>query len=312
MAEAGGLQHVMEQLRDLVPLIPARVEEVTQKGSDLRKAAETVVQDYKEVQSEGEALFRGIESELGGLREEADRYLAEFGTEMEQVQQGIESLKALDAARSELVQGVEQAGLSMGSFQKILQEGIEEVKHAGDELKVGLDQVHQMTDQGHQMMNTGLTAAHDAANKLQHALKDGSDKLEHLVDTYGQKIKDHEQKLHDKVEEYTNQAKQLHQEFEGHVDDILKNVVQKGADDAIDGLKEHIETGLKSLVDEAVKDVTDAIEHMVEAVTGTKQHSEEGRGQLEGLFKSLEDQIQPVKTIIDAVKSVAESLGIDF
>ena len=56
MADAEGLRSVMEQLRNLMPLIPERVEGVAEKGSELRKAAESVVHDYKEVQGTKQAM----------------------------------------------------------------------------------------------------------------------------------------------------------------------------------------------------------------------------------------------------------------
>jgi phage-related protein len=143
-------------------------------------------------------------------------------------------------------------------------------------------------------------------------MKKGSDDLEQLFDTYSGKLKDHELKLLGGVEEYLGHARDLHQEFDEHVDDILKNVVQKGVDETIDGLKNAISTGLKTVLDGAVDEVSDAIHHMVEAVAGSKRSSEEGRAELEPLFKQVDAFFQPVKVVIDAVKSVAESFGVDF
>lgn len=312
MADAEGLRSVMEQLRNLMPLIPERVEGVAEKGSELRKAAESVVHDYKEVQGQAEALFKEVEAEIAALREEAARHHAELGAAMEQVQNAVESLKALDTARGELLAGVGQAGQAMDAFGQAMNAGIEEAKHVGEQFRDGLHLVHQMADTGHQAMSKGLDTAHEAATKLQQGMKKGSDDLEQLFDAYSGKLKDHELKLLNGVEEYLGHARDLHQEFDGHVDDILKNVVQKGVDDAIDGLKNAISTGLKSVLDGAVDEVSEAIHGMVEAVTGSKRSSEEGRGQLEPLFKQVDAFFQPVKVVIDAVKSVAESFGVDF
>ncbi len=312
MADAEGLRAVMEQLRDIIPLIPERVEGVAEKGSELRKAAESVVHDYKEVQGQAEALFKEIESEITALREEAARHHAELGGAMEQVQNAVESLKALDTARGELLAGVGQAGQAMDAFQRVLHDGIEEAKHVGEQFRDGLHLVHQMADTGHQVMSKGLDTAHAAANKLQQGMKKGSDDLEHLFEAYSGKLKDHEVKLLNTVEEYLGHARDKHHEFDGHVDDILKNVVQKGADETIDGLKNSISTGLKTVLDGAVDEVSDAIHDMVEKVAGTKRSSEDGRGQLEPLFKQVDAFMNPVKVLIDAVKSVAESFGVDF
>ena len=173
MADAEGLRAVMEQLRDIIPLIPERVEGVAQKGSELRKAAESVVHDYKEVQGQAEALFKEIEAELATLREEAARHHAELGGAMEQVQNAVESLKALDTARGELLAGVSQAGQAMDAFQQAIAAGIEEAKHVGEQFRDGLHLVHQMADTGHQAMNKGLDTAHAAATKLQQGMKSG-------------------------------------------------------------------------------------------------------------------------------------------
>jgi hypothetical protein len=94
-----------------------------------------------------------------------------------------------------------------------------------------------MADTGHQAMSKGLDTAHEAATKLQQGMKKGSDDIEQLLDAYSGKLKDHELKLLNGVEEYLGHARDLHQEFDGHVDDILKNVVQKGVDETIDGLR---------------------------------------------------------------------------
>jgi methyl-accepting chemotaxis protein len=312
MADAAGIQHVMEQLRDLIPVIPERVEAVARKGAELRHAADEAVQEYKDAQGQAEELFREIESEIAGLREDALRHAAELAAEVQQVEHAVESLKALDDARGQLLHGVEQAGHAMSELRGALHDGIEEAKQVGQEFHEGLEHVHEMTRQGHDMLHKGLDTAHTAANTLQEEMKNASDGLEHLVDAYAQQLKDHEHKLLDKVEEYVGFAKDLHQQFDSNVDDILKNVVQKGADDAIDELKEVIENQLKGLVDAATQDVVDAIEELVEKVTGAHRSSQEGRGELEPLFSQLDVFSAPVKGVIDAVKSVADSVGADF
>lgn len=312
MAEAAGIQQVMEQLRDLIPVIPERVEAVAEKGGELRRAAEEVVHDYKEVQGHADELFREIESEIAGLRDDAQRYLAELAGEIEQVEQAVEGLKALDDARSQLLAGVEQAGHVMAELRGALHDGIEEAKEVGEDFHQGLQHVHEMTRQGHDLLNQGLETAHAAATKLQEEMKSASDGLEHLVDGYAQQLKEHEQKLLDKVEEYVGHAQELHQLFGSNVDEILKNVVQKGVDDMIDQMKQSVETQLKALVDEATQDVIEAIDGLVERVTGANKSSQEGRGELEQLFGQLDVFMAPVKGVIDAVKSVAESVGADF
>jgi ElaB/YqjD/DUF883 family membrane-anchored ribosome-binding protein len=263
MAEAGDIQQVMEQLRDLIPVIPERVEAVATKGSELRRATETVVHEYKEVQGQAEQLFREIEAEIDGLRADAQRHAAEITAEIAQVEQAVEKLRTLDEARGELLQGVEKAGETMAALQGVLQAGIEEAKHVGEEFKDGLHHVHEMTRQGLQLMSQGLDVTHGAANKLQEEMKAGADSLEHLFDSYSQQLKDHEHKMLDKVEEYLGHAKDLHQQFDSHVDDILKNVVQKGADEVMDQMKEAIENQLKALVDEATQEIVDAIDNLV-------------------------------------------------
>lgn len=312
MAEAGGIQQVMEQLRDLIPVIPERVESVATKGSALREAANSVVREYKEVHGQAEHLFREIEAEIDGLRSDAQRHASEIAAEIAQVEQAVEKLRALDEARGELLAGVEKAGETMASLQGLLQSGIEEAKHVGEEFKDGLHHVHEMTHQGLQLMSQGLDAAHDAASKLQEEMKAGSDSLEHLFDSYSQHLKDHEHKMLDKVEEYLGHARDIHQQFDSHVDDILKNVVQKGADEVMDQMKEVFENQLKALVDEATQEIVDAIDNLVHTVTGAKKSSGEGRGELEPLFGQLDAFMAPVKGVIDAVKSVAESVGADF
>jgi ElaB/YqjD/DUF883 family membrane-anchored ribosome-binding protein len=312
MADAAGIQHVMEQLRDLVPVIPERVEAVARKGAELRHAADEAVQEFKDVQGQAEELFREVESEIAGLREDALRHAAELAAEIEQVEHAVEGLKALDDARGQLLHAVEQAGHSMSELRGALHDGIEEAKQVGQEFHDGLEHVHEMTRQGHDMLHKGLDTAHAAASKLQEELKNASDGLEHVVDGYAQQLKDHEHKLLDKVEEYVGFAKDLHQQFDANVDDILKNVVQKGADDAIDEMKEVFENQLKGLVDAATQDVVDAIEGLVEKVTGAHRSSQEGRGELEPLFSQLDVFSAPVKGVIDAVKSVADSVGADF
>jgi ElaB/YqjD/DUF883 family membrane-anchored ribosome-binding protein len=312
MAEAAGIQHVMEQLRDLIPIIPQRVEAVVQKGGELRHAGDEVVQEYKEVHGQAEHLFREIESEITGLHDDAQRYLSELAAEIEQVEEAIESLKNLDEARGQLLHGVELADHAMASLRGVLHDGIEEAKAVGQEFHDGLLQVHEMTRLGHDMMNKGLDAAHTAASKLQEEMKMSTDNLEHLFDSYAGQLKEHEQKLMDKVDEYLGHAKDLHQQFDSQVNDILQNVVQKGADDMIDGLKEQLETPLKHLVDEATHDIVEAIDGLVQKVTGAHKSSQEGRGELDPLFSQLDKFMAPVKGVIDAVKSVAESVGADF
>ncbi len=312
MAEAGDIQHVMEQLRDLIPVIPERVDAVVQKGSDLRKAAETVVEEYKEVQGQAEQLFREIETEIDGLRADAQRHVAEITTEIGQLEQAVEKLRSLDEARGELQAGVEKAALNMTTLQGLLHDGIEEARQVGDEFKDGLHQVHEMTRQGHDLMSKGLETAHGAAGKLQDEMKQGADSLEQLFDSYAQHLKDHEAKMLDKVEEYLGSARDLHQQFDTQMDDVLKNVIQKGADDVVDQMKDAIETQLKALVDEATQEIVDAIDGLVDTVTGAKRSSGEGRGELEPLFGQLDAFMSPIKGVIDAVKSVAESVGADF
>lgn len=58
--------------------------------------------------------------------------------------------------------------------------------------------------------------------------------------------------------------------------------------------------------------MTDSVEEMSQKISGSSEDASIARKALEPLFDQLDEFIDPLKDGVEAVKDVAESLGIDF
>jgi chromosome segregation ATPase len=310
--DISALKHTMESLQDILPTIPDKVQGVVTQGDEAKKDADELLHHFEDKQKAAEDLFGELKEALDTLKAESERLKQELDGETDAVGSGIDALKAVEEARDTLKQGVEQAGSVMEAFQQKLNEGIEAAHQAGDAFKAALDDVKTKTEESRQELDDALDSAGDAAEELQTKVEECKNGLSDTIDALSSQLAQAQSDAAAKIGEFLSAANTLRETFEGEVDEMVNEVIKDKANEIVDAMAEKISDELKKLVDDAVEEITDALKGMTDKVTEAKDGSGEARQLLEPLFDKVEAFMEPIKTVIDAVKDAAGIVGIDF
>jgi chromosome segregation ATPase len=295
MIDAAELKQTMEKLQDVVPVLHPRLEELVQQADTLKQRAAALLEQFEEADVQGDGLFKEIDEELKGLQ-------AMVATNREAL---VGALDQLESGVSELDDDIEEA-------RAALQQGTEAARQAGESFREALEEVKQETEDARQALQSALDTAEDAAEAFQGQILAGQQAVDQTIDDLAEQIKQTQEAALEQLQGYLKAADELRQTFTDGLEGVLKDVIQEPALQLAEEMQQKIQNELKELVDGATGEVKEALGGLGEKVLGAKEGSASGRELVEPLFDKLDEFFDPIKSVIDGVRSAAETVGIDF
>jgi chromosome segregation ATPase len=313
MIDAAELKQTMEKLQDVVPVLHPRLEELVQQADTLKQRAAALLEQFEEADVQGDGLFKEIDEELKGLQAMVATNREALVGALDQLESGVSELDDdIEEARAALQQGTEAAGAAMEDFRAQLEQGTEAARQAGESFREALEEVKQETEDARQALQSALDTAEDAAEAFQGQILAGQQAVDQTIDDLAEQIKQTQEAALEQLQGYLKAADELRQTFTDGLEGVLKDVIQEPALQLAEEMQQKIQNELKELVDGATGEVKEALGGLGEKILGAKEGSASGRELVEPLFDKLDEFFDPIKSVIDGVRSAAETVGIDF
>ncbi len=312
MAEASELKATLEKLQDVLPDVPTRFEGLVRQAGDIRQKASALLEDVEQADTQAGDLFKEVDAAVKQLLDGVVQNREAIVAGLDQVRQGVGELEEIESAREALKEEADTAGEVLEAFQNRLNEGIEAAKQAGDAFREALDALKEETEAGGQALSSALETADDAADALQQAIGAGKTQVMSTIQDLAAQISHTQQEALSQLESYLSAADDLRETFTSSLNDVMSDLIKDPAEELIEEMTDKITGELKGLVDGAVEEVKDALGALGDSVTGAKDGSSAGREGIKPLFDQVEGFMEPIKTVIDAIRDAASTVGIDF
>jgi len=293
--------------------IPKEMQDLTHRSDDISRRADSLVTLFEDAAREGTDLFNQITHALDELHESGKTTADDMHAGMETVEHSTDALKSTSETGMHTLETVKTEVLhAFEAFENTLKAGADDWENHAHELQQGVDKLHAavQTGQGeldsdHQHLASEVETAHNQVETTKNHMTEKANALHSEATT---KNHDVQSELHTMLEGFNHVKEAL----TGHLGETIENVVHQGATQLVDTVKQKIEDEMKHLLDDAKAQLLHAIDGMSGKADETKSDSGSARDLLEPLFHELEQFIDPLKAVIDGVKSAASVVGISF
>lgn len=308
------IHDVMNELNDLLPTLPPRVAAVLGGAEEVTKLADEVLKDFEETDQDADQLFDKIKLAMDELDKEAENHLQTLQAAIDDLENtALEPMeKELEAARTEIQESVQNVETAMSNLRQLIEQEIKEVEQGAEEFKAGMEQVGATIESGRARLTAALAAAKDEADNLQEMLNTSKATLNQEVANLGSKMQSLQEEASEKLNETLGLVGEAQQTLAAGLDDIVNNVITTTVEDMLSQTRAKVSEELKALLESAMGNVKNTLDNLAENIFDSKNGQTGAREMLEPLFNQLEGTIEPIESVINAVKDAASLVGMDF
>ena len=312
MTDGAELRTTLEKLQQVLPLVTPRLDSLAKQAGEIEQRASALLGDMERADTQVQALLREIEIASRQLIDDAGGRRAAIVAEVDELAHAVLDLDVVEKSRDVLEQSAEAARAVMESLESRVDLGIEAVEQGSDGLHAALGGLKQETEEGGQALTSALGAAADAAAALREAIDAGRRSVFSTIDGMASEIAEVQQQAAHRIESGLSAADVIGRAFASRLDEAMNGLVGGPADALIREMGEKIAGELEERLDTAVGEVRKSLGALAKAATGARNGSAAGREKLKPLFDRVEGFVEPTKTVVDAIRDAADTVGIEL
>lgn len=291
-----------DPLSEVVTQVQGLSQSVTTVGENLTSKQEQLQTYRDQVQERITSLQGELEQQTQAVNDAAST-LGDKGTVL---------TDAIESVAEGVSEALEVAQQQLDDFSSHIETGQQAVEAANETAQGVLSEIQNGVNAGREALQAGSEYAFEQIDALQGTIDETLQTTEQIASDLIAGVDDGIRDAGSKIEEMTGVSfADLQSGFGSAVELLQGNVFENGANMALDSLQGMIQEQLNQIIDQLLDLMTQTLGRVREGLFGSAEEAGLERKMLEPILDALQPALEPLFAATDALKGLAEMVGID-